>query len=89
MMDSIAQGGVVIVKRQFSPLPTAIRVTDVHVGSPMSGVKTHDGLPLSLDVCQILDGELYNLSTCSVKDNPDVVSEGQVDAVFCTSSLRR
>lgn len=76
MMDSIAQSRVVIVKRYFSPLLTAIGVTNIHVRSPVSGVKTRDGLPLSLNVCQILDSELYNLSACSVKDNPDVVSEG-------------
>ena len=88
-MDSIAQGCVVVIKRQFSPVLTAIGVTDIHVRSPVSGVKAYDGLPLPLNVSQILDGELHNLFACSVKDNLDVVSEGQVDAVLRTSSLMK
>jgi len=55
----------------------------------VSGVKAHDGLPLSFNVCQILDSKLNNLFAYSVKDDLDVVNEGQVDAVLCTTSLRK
>ncbi len=40
----------------------------------MSSIETHNGLPLILNVCQVLYSELYNPLAGSVKDNPDLVS---------------